>query len=69
MAVTLVVLCLFYDDERRWIGKPLKDGGMVDKMLVKRRLMWVMEEDERLMPSRASMTRVHGFLMGKPEKG
>ena len=69
VAAALVVLCLFYDDERRWVGKPAKDGGMVDKVLVKRRLLWIMEENERMMPSRASMTRVHGFLMGKPEEG
>ena len=66
VAATLSILCLFYDAEKRWKGGPVNEGR-VDKLMIKQRLLWITEKNERAVPSRASMTRVNGFLMKKPE--
>ena len=66
VAAALTILCLFHDADRSWVGEAVNEGK-VDKMMVKQRLSWITEKDERAIPSRASMTRVHGYLMKKPE--
>ena len=43
-------------------GKAMNEGK-VDKTMVKRRLLWITEEEDRAIPSRATMTRVHGYLI------
>ena len=66
-AAALVTMCLFYDGEKKWIGQNVH-SGKVDKIMVKQRLLWITEQNERAIPSRATMTRVHGYLMKKPQK-
>ncbi|KAI9874436.1 MAG: hypothetical protein M1830_009754 [Pleopsidium flavum] len=64
VGVALMVLCLFFDDEGRFVG--LQQSLTIDKQFIRHRLSWIMASKPDANPSRSTLQAVNSVLMGRP---